>query len=145
MEIKPVDTLAHIRKNKVMYLGRDEVIPDLLACSLANDPLVLGAKSVNIQIFNDWILISSDIDWLLKGTEKKPKELFINIEPLLGGGLNATRREAVVNAFAIALCISGEEGLVEIKGKIDDDLKEFINFEMKKKEVKRLIAFKCSN
>lgn len=80
------DVVAHVRRHKVMYLGREEVIPQNLATVIANDALTLDVSKVEIHHCGDWWLISCEEDWLIKKNEFTIEDTFKKLVPLAGGG-----------------------------------------------------------
>jgi hypothetical protein len=100
---KIVDPVSHVRRAKVMYLGREEVIPQNLATNLINDALTLGATRVEVHHCGKWWLVSSADDWLVRETDVTIEETFRRLVPLVGGGLEALRREILLTAFASAV------------------------------------------
>lgn len=99
MEINKIDPILHIRQNKKMYLGREDVNQDFLATNIADDALVLGASTVVIKKEKGWWIIAADVDWLMAGHNEDLKAIFQKILPLKNAGQNAIRREVLLTAF----------------------------------------------
>lgn len=98
--IKKIDPIDHIRRNVKMYLGRTEVVPEIIVSFIVNDAIVLGAKNVIVKNCSDWWLIASEMDWLRVGNDNPILQLFQKFVTLEGGGQNAVRREIILSAFA---------------------------------------------
>lgn len=124
MGFRRLDTIEHIQRNIAMYLGRDHVAPDLLAIFVAHDALTVGAMKVHVSRRGLWWIVAADIDWLSIGHEKSLEDLFRELTPLVGGGLNAVRREPLLMAFAeriIAGC-PGDASYASMKGECESSL-----------------------
>lgn len=112
-----VDALSHVRRRKVMYLGpRGEVVPEDLATNLANDALTLGVASVEVHHCGDWWMVSSAEDWLARENNFTIEETFKNIVPLVGGGLEASRREILLTAFASVVFTKKDKDVLWVAG-----------------------------
>jgi hypothetical protein len=142
MKIKVFDTIEHIKKNKEMYLGTNTVHPDVLASYVANDALVLGASKVIISYENYWYIIGSNIDWLMKGHDRRLQEIFTRSLILEGGGQNAFRREPLIMAFAEHIVLAkNKDDITVIKGSCDFNLIRKILNEYLNLNIKRILAF----
>ena len=141
--IKKIDPLAHVLENKKMYLGRDDVEPDILASFIIDDALVLGAQTVFTKRHKEWWFIGSDFDWLSKGHDKEILYLFSNIVPLENGSLNAVRREILLMAFAknVMTWRKGEPSSDLIKGEFSGDISDLFSKEISCLNIKRFIGF----
>jgi hypothetical protein len=95
--------ISHIKKHRQMYLGRDEIIPEIIISYLVWDALSLGVSDVIVRHKDDWWGVGAKEDWLLKGHDKSIEEIFFEFFPLPGGGQNSFRREPVVSAFSTSI------------------------------------------
>ncbi len=86
--IRQNDGLDFIRRNRVMFLGREEVYPDYLLSAIASDAFVLGVNHVELLRCGRWWLMSSSEDWLTLDKDYTIEEPFINGSRCLGGRLN---------------------------------------------------------
>jgi hypothetical protein len=113
------DAVQHIRRRKVMYLGREEVIPENLATAVCNDALTLGVGKIEVLHCGAWWLIASEEDWLAKENPHTLQETFTKLLPLAGGGREALRREVLLTAFASTVFTRKDTALTQIAGIVD--------------------------
>jgi hypothetical protein len=101
-EIRVLDSITHVRSHPRMYFPSGEPTPSLIATRLADDALVLGAKSVCIVRADEWWIISADHDWLMLPHIESIGDRFRNFTPFPESGANSCRSEIFVGAFATA-------------------------------------------
>lgn len=117
MEIEVLDDpIKNIRNHRKIYLGRDEVTPDMLVSSIVSDALVLGVKKLDTRHCGDWWIISSSEDWLRYKNDYSIQDTFKKILPLWGGTVHSFRSEVVLAAFASELYTKQGDELLSIVG-----------------------------
>jgi hypothetical protein len=107
-----------IRKNPAMFLGTG-TSPNIyeFASLLVCDALVLGSKKVLVETIDDWIVVSSDFDWIREGLPNTSvKDAVRKIWRLNGHKLNSTRASSLVCAYVKDVVTIGEDGYLLIQG-----------------------------
>lgn len=94
------DAVEFVRSHPAMFFPEGR--PSALACArqLVTQALALGGTLVSVQRVSDWWIVSSDGDWFLPGPVA---EQFRRLTPLPELGVNTTRVEVVLTAFASAV------------------------------------------
>ncbi len=141
MEIEVLDDpIKNIRNHRKMYLGRDEVTPDMLVSSIISDALILGAKKLEVRHCGDWWIISSSEDWLGYKNDYSVQDTFKKILPLWGGTVNSFRSEIVLAAFASELYTKQGDELLCINGD-GSDKEELLKYIADIPASHRIVAF----
>lgn len=145
--IKRIDVIKHIQDNRVMYLGRDTIEPDLLAGFLVSDATTLGAKSVTINVLQDYWVVLADKDWIHSGhTEASTLELFRKIVALENGGQNALRRESVLYAFSEKIAVVDSKGdVTNIKQVVPENVIDEVSEALELHGYKLAVVFKVDS
>lgn len=110
------DVIAHVRRRKTMYLGREEVIPENLITALVNDALTLGTQAVEVRHRENWWMVSSEEDWLIRGHQCTVEQVFKKLVPLAGAGPEVIRNEVLLAAFASIVFTRKGGELIQIVG-----------------------------
>jgi hypothetical protein len=139
-----VDPVSHVRRRKVMYLGREEVAPEDLATNLVNDALTLGVASVEVHHCGDWWMVSCAEDWLARENDFTIEETFRSIVPLVGGGLEASRREILLTAFASDVFAKKGEDMLWVSGGTHIDHDQMDTCLKMIPGDHRVVGFRCS-
>ena len=144
-DIVPLDPLRAIRKRPDMYLGTDVVSPSAIALRLQDDAKLLGARETTVREFQDWTIVSGDIDWLSlgAGAPSDSQVLFENVFPFPEAGVNSFRGEILVAAFASLAITSTPTERLAIAGRVDST--NAIWEEMLNEGMSRAIAFQLIN
>ena len=106
-----------VRRNPTIFVGPGGM-PDLrnLAGDLAVDALVLGARSVTVERFNEWFVVAAQEDWITRNTELSLVECFHRIQRFPEHRANSNRTPVVITAFAANVIVLGRDGQTIIKG-----------------------------
>lgn len=106
-----------------MYLGHVSAIA--LAEALAHDALVLGAKRVVIECYDEWTIVGAELDWLnVRGRyphSLEPAELFRRLVPFPEDGANAMRHEVLTTAFASEVVTATPSSDLSITGSTSEN------------------------
>lgn len=92
------DAIQFVRRNPSMFFPSGE--PDGLSCAhqLVAEALALGGTEVFVLRHASWWAVGSTLDWFL--ADRSGREQFEAILPLPEVGVNASRVEVVIAAFA---------------------------------------------
>ena len=111
-----------IRKNRRMYLGREEPSRRVLAIRLADCALISGAHRVELLALTDgWMAVSSDADWITPDIPHRRNDFsfehaFKAMIPLRGGQPNEVRFEVIVSAFSKDLSVKSGSRWATLNG-----------------------------
>src|ERR1700677_5303656 len=111
-----------IRKNRTMYLGKEEPSGRVLAVRLADCAVISGARRVELMVLTDgWMAVSSDADWITPHVRHREKDFSIEhafkaMIPLRGGQQNEVRFEVIAAAFSKDLTVKSGAQWIKVEG-----------------------------
>ena len=100
---KPIDGVAFLRDHPEMYGLSVPPKAWELAWRMAGDSLALSSVEASIVRRGEWWLVAADRDWIGSHPERDVTTLFANPTGFPEWGVNTTRSEAIVSAFAAAV------------------------------------------
>ena len=111
-EITPVDLHGYIRREQARFFKGGVYDSKEVASQIALEALLLGASDVRIVQTGDWVIVSSESDWLadLGG------DAFHRLIPLREGGQNAATSEVLLTVFSPSVVTAKDGESVIIKG-----------------------------
>ena len=98
-----IDAAAFVRRRPGMYGLSDPPAASELAWRLVGDALASGCGVARAERHGPWWVVSGDRDWIACAAGRTLEDLFAHPAPFPAGGVNSTRSEAVVTAFAAAV------------------------------------------
>jgi hypothetical protein len=122
-DLQRIDPLEHMRANPEMYTGCAAPNPAAIAGDIALDSLVLGAIDTRVFRFNDWWIISADVDWLnaVCQCSASPIETFNRVLAFPESAVNSTRHEILATAFAHCVVSLSRTDRFVVSGVVADD------------------------
>lgn len=138
-----INTIEHLKKARRMYLQSEGDCGEELAVNLLDDASTLGVQDVYKDFIDGWWVVWSVYDWLKIENDYSIIDTFNKLVPLIGGGLNAVRREVLLTAFAKDVLTIKDNKIELIKGEMPNLrwVKERI---IKDREGARIILFRSS-
>ena len=118
MEINELpDALVFVSDNEKMFFVQGRASAEACVLLLVGDALALGVSEVGASHYGDWWVVGSPEDWL-ETDVCSVESLFSRLIPLPQAGVNSTRSEVVVRAFAAAVSVWTPTGLRSISGEV---------------------------
>jgi hypothetical protein len=110
-DLKIVDMVEHIRKNKDMYLNGAPPTGEVLSARLISDLIWIHALPASVDRRDEWWIVKSGLDWM---SGHKPEDVFFSLRADERYGINSYRAEPLIFAFARSIFTCSGEGLVWI-------------------------------
>jgi hypothetical protein len=90
-----------IRTNSEVFLGAPKTVDlRVFAGQLVSDAICLKCVPVSADLFNDWHVVWSDLDWLTSSPDQDPIELFYRLKRFPQLRANSHQSAVVVAAFS---------------------------------------------
>lgn len=109
-----------IKNNPEKYVTNPGAPALDIASHLMTDALSLSAKKVMVQQFNNWFLISAEIDWVRVNLDniKDISVVFSRLIAIPEKGVNSFRGEVLAYAFSTSCFVYEDEKTYVIKGDV---------------------------
>ncbi len=141
-DIKIIKGDDQILNHQDKYFGTKEANPEAICSGIAQGAMLLGCEDVSIQKFDNWWLVSGEVDWL-----KRPNQLHINETEVFSSlsafpeaGDNWFRSEYLAVVFSSALVTFDGNSPQVIKGS-SLELAQFNKLTSKLKSKNRIVGF----
>lgn len=144
-ELQKLDPLEHIRSNPEMYTGQAIPNPAMIAATIAQDAMVLGACDTRVFLFNQWWIIAADIDWLSAPCKHSasPIDTFNRVLAFPECGANSMRHEILATAFASCVISLSRTDRFIVSGDVAED--DPVWTQMLADGVSRSVAFRMAS
>lgn len=122
-ELQIVDALDHIRSHPEMYTPHGVPNPAIITHEIAGDALVLGATCVRVFQFDEWWIVSANVDWLTAACRcpAAPRETFERMLGFPEMSVNAMRHEVLATAYAKCVVSRSKSDRFVVSGNVADD------------------------
>lgn len=132
----PID---YIVNHQDMFIRQNNVGLQLTV-NIINDALLLTDGKVSALRKNNWWIIGSEKDWIVKLSDLSLTEIFHKIIPFPEAGQNSMHGEVLLTAFAEDVVTISNETLI-IKGNLSKE-DNFLKIMQSNNNWKRIIAFR---
>jgi len=128
IEVKELNAEEVVKSNPKMYWGTDIPTPNDVNRVITEQLELEGCKIINKGTFDEWQVISFDIDWVEKVKSRFGgiEQLFLDAKALPEGGGNALRFEYFLNLLCSSLQMWVDKRLILKKGSEDVKLKDLV-------------------
>jgi len=93
------DSVGFVRRNPDMFLRLGEPNIHDFVENIVSTALLLGANKINVIKHDEWMFISSNVDW----TKNDERDAFSRILPFPEAGVNSCRPEVILVAFCTSV------------------------------------------
>ena len=141
-DIKIIKGDDHILNHQGNYFGSKKANPEAICSGIAQAAMLLGCVDVAVQKFDNWWLVSGEVDWLKQPNQIQitDTEVFTSLRAFPEAGDNWFRSEYLAVVFSSALVTFDGNSSKVIKGN-KSNLMQFNKLTSELESKKRIIGF----
>lgn len=101
-DLQTLDALDYIRSHPEMFTPNGFPTPAIIAHEIAGDAIILGATCVRVFRYDNWWIVSANLDWLCSPCRcpASPRDAFDRVLGFPELSVNAIRHEVLATAYA---------------------------------------------